>query len=98
MRWRLVLGLFFLFCLWGLFWEWFFGLFWSMIGECPWLYVDSPLRYTSLKVTVLWGLGGLNVIALYRFVQKRSLRRLVYVGALVALVLLYIGILSVVGV
>jgi hypothetical protein len=90
------LGFFLLFCGWGLFFEWFFGFFWSVIGSSPWIYPNSSLRYTSWEVAPLWGLGGLAIIQLYKAIRERDKRALVYVGMLQALSVLWIAGLSIV--
>jgi len=92
---RLWLGLFALFCAWGFFWEWFFGFVWSVLGDPCWIYPASPLIYTSWKVAPLWGLGGLQGVALYIVVKDRSLRKLVHVVMLTLLALLWVAVVSI---
>jgi hypothetical protein len=94
LKWKMHAGLFLLFCGWGLFFEWFFGFFWSTVGSSPWIYPNSPLRYTSWEVTPIWGFGGLTIIQLSKAVRERDKRALVYVGILQILSILWIAILS----
>jgi len=86
--------LFFLFCGWGIFFEWFWGFFWNVVGSNPWIYPNSPLRYTSWEVIPLWGFSGLTVIQLYKAVREREKKPLVYVGILQTLSMLWIVVLS----
>ena len=97
MKWKMHVGLFLLFCVWGFFFEWFFGFFWSVVGSCPWVYPDSFLRYTSWKVAVLWGLGGLTVLQLFKAIRERDKRALAYVAILQAVIMFWIAILSIVA-
>ena len=94
MTWKINIELFLLFCGWGLFFEWFWGYLWSMVGSSPWIYPNSPLRYTSWKVIPLWGFGGLTVTQLYQAVRCRDKLPLVYVGMLQILSILWIAALS----
>ena len=90
------LGLFLLFCAWGIFFEWFFGFFWNVVGSSPWFYPDSFLRYTSWKMIPLWGLGGLTVLQLANLVRERNRRTIVHTILLLAFSMLWITILSIV--
>jgi hypothetical protein len=88
------IGLFFLFCGWGLFFEWGFGFFWSVIGSSPWIYPSSSLRYTSWEVAPLWGFGGLAIVELSKAIKEHDRRTLIYVGILQTLSMLWIATLS----
>jgi len=92
--WKKNIGLFFLFCGWGLLFEWGFGFFWSVIGSSPWIYPNSSLRYTSWEVAPLWGFGGLAIVELSKAIKERDRRTLIYVGILQTLSILWIAILS----
>jgi len=94
LTWKLNIELFFLFCGWGIFFEWFWGFFWNVVGSNPWIYPNSPLRYTSWEVIPLWGFSGLTVIQLYKAVREREKKPLVYVGILQTLSMLWIVVLS----
>ena len=97
MNWKMHLGLFVLFCVWGFFFEWFFGFFWSVVGSSPWIYLNSPLRYTSWEVAPLWGLGGLIVLQFSKTIRGRDRRALVYVVVLHALAMFWIAVFSIVA-
>jgi hypothetical protein len=79
------------FCLVGAGLEWCYGAFWDVVGTAPWMYPNSPWRYTCLEGVPLWGFGGFVAIAVYRAVRDRSARRLL--GAVVPLVLAALWIL-----
>ena len=96
LNWKRNLGLFFLFCGWGVLFEWFWGFFWNVVGSGPWIYPDSPLRYTSWEVIPLWGLGGLTVIQLDKVIRERDKRTLLYIGLLQILQMLWIVMLSII--
>ena len=93
---KFALGLYFLFCGWGFFFEWFYGLFWSIVGECPWIYPSSAFVYTSLEAAPLWGLGGLTAIQLYKAAKYRNMRVLSYVVILQVLAMLWIVAVSII--
>ena len=97
MNWKMHVGLFLLFCVWGFFFEWFFGFFWSVVGSCPWIYPNSALRYTSWEIAPLWGLGGLTVLQLSKTIGGRDKGALVYVVVLQALAMFWIAVLSIVA-
>ncbi len=73
------------FCIIGASLEWCYGAFWSIVGTAPWIYPDSPLRYTSLEGLPLWGFGGLVCIAIYDAIMWGSARPLL--GAVAPLIL-----------
>lgn len=93
---KFTLGLYFLFCGWGFFFEWSCGFFWSIVGECPWIYLNSALVYTSWEGAPLWGLGGLTTIQLYKAVRYRNMRALGYVAILQVLAMFWIATVSII--
>lgn len=88
-EWRIALMfrviLFVVFAVVGPFLEWAYGAFWSLVGVTPWLYANSPLKYTSFEGVPLWGLAGLVALSIYRSVLDRKVARLR--GAVIPLVL-----------
>lgn len=79
------------FCLVGAGLEWCYGAFWDVVGVAPWIYPNSPFRFTCLEGVPLWGLGGFVAVSVYRAVKDRSARRLL--RAVVPLVLAALWIL-----
>ena len=65
-------GLYLIFCVVGAGLEWGYGRFWSIVGTAPWIYADSPLKYTSLEGLPLWGFGGLICVSIYRSYSQRK--------------------------
>jgi hypothetical protein len=92
-EWKVPVVLFLLFCAWGVYFEWFSGFFWSIVGSTPWIYPDSPLRYTSWQVIPLWGLGGLAVLQLTKAVRRRDKLALAYAAGFQLLTLIWMIIL-----
>lgn len=82
---RKYLFLYVSFCLIGAGLEWCYGTFWSLVGTTPWVYPNSPLHYTSFEGVLLWGLGGLVCVSVYRAFTDRRPKRLL--GAVIPLVL-----------
>jgi len=91
---RLALSLFVLFAALGTLFECLIGAVWSLMGRCPYVYPGSPLVYTSWRVAPLWGLGGLQGVALYEAVRRRRLRMLAYWAALWVPILLWMAVAS----
>ena len=91
---RVWLGLFAFFCVWGLFWEGFFGFVWDALGNPCWIYPSSPLVYTSWKVAPLWGFAGLQGVMFYVAVKDRDPKKLIYVVVMTLLVLLWVAVFS----
>jgi len=92
-RWIWVL-LFVVFAFYGTFMEWVVGVVWSVFGTCPYVYSGSPLLYTELKMLPLWGVGGLQGVAIYLLLKEWKLSRLLYFGLLIAINFLVIIILA----
>lgn len=84
------LVLYLIFCLIGVALEWGYGTFWGLLDKTPWVYPDSPLRYTSLEGIPLWGFGGLICVSVYRAIVERKPRRLIVSLASLALAALWI--------
>jgi hypothetical protein len=93
-EWKVHTVLFLLFCVWGFFFEWFLGFFWSVVGSSPWIYPNSLLRYTSWKTAPLWGLGGLTTLQLTKAVRRREKQPLAYVAVLLSLSIVWITTLA----
>ena len=83
-RWVWVL-LFVVFALYGTFMEWVVGVVWSRLGTCPYVYPRSPLLYTDLKMLPLWGVCGLQGVAIYLLLKERKLSRMLHFGLLLAI-------------
>jgi hypothetical protein len=86
--WNLVL-LYVVFCIVGTGLEWGYGAYWDWLGESPWVYGDSPLRYTCFEGMPLWGMGGLICVAIYSAFRS-GWRKIFWVVPPVALAALWI--------
>lgn len=82
--------LYLLFCLIGAGLEWCYGTFWNIVGVTPWIYPDSPLRYTSLEGLPLWGFGAFIIVSVYKSVIQRKAKFLVGTIAPLVLAMLWI--------
>ena len=78
------------FCLVGTGFEWFYGVFWDMVGVAPWIYPKSWLHYTALEGVPLWGFGGLVCVSIYLAVTQRNVKLLSGAVVSVALAALWI--------
>ena len=85
-----VLIIYIILCLVGTFLEWAYGTLWSLCGQTPWIYPDSPLRYTSLETLPLWGVAGLICVIVYRACSNRSWKLSAGVIPLLALAAIWI--------
>jgi hypothetical protein len=86
--------LYIIFCLIGAGLEWSYGALWNIVGTTPWLYPDSPLRYTSFEGVPLWGFGGLVCVSVYNAIIKREVKKLLGVIPpllLAALLIIFYG-------
>ena len=82
--------LFLVFAVVGPFLEWAYGTFWSIIGNTPWVYPNSPMQYTSFEGIPLWGLAGLIAFSIYSAILDRKVKRLRGVIIPLALAILWI--------
>jgi hypothetical protein len=89
MKVRDVVLLYVVFCIAGTALEWLYGVYWDWLGDSPWVYGNSPLRYTSLEAMPLWGMGGLICVGIYS-AFRRGWRRLLWVIPPVVLAALWI--------
>jgi hypothetical protein len=78
-------------CFVGAFLEWAYGMYWSLCGQTPWSYPDSPMEYTSFEGIPLWGLGGLICITIYRAYSNRSWKILAWLVLPLALAAIWIA-------
>ena len=67
---------YFSFCIIAAILEWSYGAYWDMVGNTPWLYYDSFLRYTTLEMLPLWGFGGLIGVAVWNSIMLLSAKPL----------------------
>jgi hypothetical protein len=56
--------------------EWAYGALWGTLGNAPWVYPESVLRYTSLEVVPMWGFGALVCASIYRAIMSGRARHL----------------------
>ena len=82
--------LYVIFCLIGAGLEWCYGALWDVVGTAPWLYPDSPLRYTSFGGVPLWGFGGLVCVSVYNTVLRKEAKQLLGVIPSLLLAVLWI--------
>ena len=88
--------LYVIFCLIGAGLEWCYGTLWNVVGTTPWLYPDSPLRYTSFEGVPLWGFGGLVCVSVYNTVMRKEAKQLLGVIPSLLLAVLWIFIQGVI--
>lgn len=89
-----IIGLYFLFCVIGSFFEWCYGKLWSVFEPPPWIYPGDFLQYTSLRITPLWGLGALVFIYIHKLMLERSLKNVL--GVVIPLIIgaIFVAILA----
>lgn len=88
------LVLFFVAAVYGFFMEWAMGSIWGGIGECPYIYPNSPLTYSSFIMMPVWGLAGLQAIVIYLAIAHKKPRMLLWLLGLVVLTVILVVILA----
>jgi len=91
-----VAGLYVILCFVGAVLEWAYGTFWSVVGQTPWVYPNSILRYTSFEGLPLWGVGGLICVIIYRAYTGRLWRLLLWILPLLLFAALWVTLYSMV--
>lgn len=78
----------------GTFMEWAMGAIWDRVGECPYVYPNSPLTYSSFIMMPVWGVAGLQAIVIYLTIKHRRPKTLPWLLGLVALTIVLVVVLA----
>ena len=78
----------------GTFMEWAMGSIWDIVGECPYVYPDSPITYSSFIMMPVWGLAGLQAVVVYLTIRRRKPAMLLWLLGLVVLTVVLVVILA----
>jgi len=86
-----------LFCVasvYGTIMEWAVGSLWDRLGDCPYIYPDSPFTYSSLIMMPLWGLVGLQAAVIYLAIAHKKPKMLLWLLGLIILTAILVVILA----
>ena len=86
-----------LFCVaavYGTFMEWAVGSIWGRIGDCPYIYPNSPITYSSFLMMPLWGFVGLQAAVIYLAIAQKKPKMLLWLLLLVVLTAILVLILA----
>jgi hypothetical protein len=74
--------------------EWALGAIWDTFGECPYIYPNSSMTYSSLIMLPVWGLAGLHAIVIFLAIRNRKPKTLLWLILLAALTVALVAMIS----
>jgi len=74
--------------------EWVVGSIWDRIGDCPYIYPNSPFTYSSLIMMPVWGLVGLQAAVIYLAIAHKKQKMLLWLLGLVVLTIILVVIIA----